>query len=282
MSKVLVTGATGNVGREVVTQLLNEGIEVRALIRNPASASLPNGVEIAQGDLSDTKSLVKSAEGVEAVFLVWPGLPTSLAPAMLEAFKPHVSRVVYLSSMSIPKDRTIKIDPITDFHNEIEQQIEHSGLDWTFLRISGLATNTLGWGQQTRSGDVVRWPFAAAARSLIHEKDVAAVAVRALTSAQHHGAKYDLTGPQVLTQAEQVRAIGDAIGRPLRYEETSPEVARQQMLAYFPPATVDGMIKAWGSLVEHPERMSHTVEEVTGTPAHPYSEWARDHVHDFR
>jgi NAD(P)-dependent dehydrogenase (short-subunit alcohol dehydrogenase family) len=181
---VLVSGATGNVGREVVSQLTRKGVTVRALARTPNGADLPDGVEVVYGDLSAPEILDKSLEGVEAVFLVWPGLPTDFAPAVLDALKKHARRVVYLSSMSVREDRASQADPITAFHAAIEQQIEQSGLEWTFLRVSGLATNTLGWAGQIRTDGVVRWPCAAAARSLIHEKDIASVATQALGSSK--------------------------------------------------------------------------------------------------
>jgi uncharacterized protein YbjT (DUF2867 family) len=280
---VLVSGATGNVGREVVSQLVNSGVSVRALVRTPNSAGLlANGVEVVYGDLSVPDTLDKSLEQVEAVFLVWPGLPTNFAPPVLDVLKKHVRRVVYLSSMSVREDVAQQADPITAFHADIERLIEQSGLEWTFLRISGLATNTLGWAQQIRADGVVRWPYGAAARSLIHEKDVASVALHALISDKHSGAKYTLTGPQVLTQVEQVHAISRAIGRSLRYEEISPEIIRQQMLTQLPVAMVDGMLKAWASFVQEPELVSHTVEEITGIAARTYSEWALDHANAFR
>ena len=279
---VLVSGATGNVGREVVSQLLSKGVTVRALARTPNAAGLPGGVDVVYGDLSAPETLDKSSEGVEAVFLVWPGLPTDFAPAVLDALKKHAHRLVYLSSMSVHEDLAEQADPITAFHADIEQQIEQSGLEWTFLRISGLATNTLGWAQQIRADGAVRWPYGGAARSLIHEKDVASVAIQALGSSKHSGAKYTLTGPQVLTQVEQVHAISHAIRRPLRYEEIEPEVIRQQMLTQLPAVVVDGMLKAWSGFVKEPELVTHTVEEITGTAAHTYSEWAIDHARAFR
>jgi uncharacterized protein YbjT (DUF2867 family) len=280
-SVVLVTGATGHVGRPVVSQLLNMGVTVRALARNPDSAGLLDGVEVVRGDLSAPDTLDKSLGGIEAVFLLWPGLPTDFAPAVLDALKKHARRIVYLSSMGVRDDLAQQDSPINAFHANIEQLIERSGLEWTFLRCSGFATNTLGWAQQIRAYGVVRWPYGAAARSLIHEGDIASVAVRVLTSDGHRGAKYLLTGPQVLTQVEQVRIIGEAIGRALRYEEISREEARQQMLAYWPPAMVDGALNAWASFVREPERVSHTVEEVIGRPAHPFAQWAIDHESDF-
>ncbi|GHO88409.1 nucleotide-diphosphate-sugar epimerase [Dictyobacter formicarum] len=255
---------------------------MRALVRNPDTADLPSGVEVVRGDLSVPDTLNEGLEGVEAVFLVWPALPISFAPAVLGVLKQHAPRIVYLSSMGIREGLAQQADPINDFHANIERLIEQSGLAWTFLRVSGFATNTLGWAQQIRSDGVVRWPYGTAARSLIHEQDIATVAVRVLTSDRHNGAKYVLTGPQALTQVEQVHAISQAIGRPLRYEEISPEIVRQQMLTQMPPAMVDGMLNAWAGFVTEPEPVSRTVEEIMGRPAHTYSEWAIDHASAFR
>ncbi len=114
------------------------------------------------------------------------------------------------------------------FHADMERLIEQSGLEWTFLRPSGFATNTRLWAGQIRESGVVRWPYGAAARSLIHESDIAAVAARALTADGYGGAKHVLTGPELITQAEQVRTIGEAIGRPVRWEEVPPDAVRRR------------------------------------------------------
>jgi uncharacterized protein YbjT (DUF2867 family) len=128
----------------------------------------------------------------------------------------------------------------------------------------------------------VRWPYGAAARSLIHERDIAAVAVRALTEDGHAGAQYVLTGPQVLTQVEQVRTIGEVIGRPLRWEEISREAARQQLLAAWGDSSfVDRALAAWAEMVTEPEPVTPTVEEITGAPARTFREWAIDHADAF-
>lgn len=255
---------------------------VRALTRNPDSAGLPGGVDVFRGDLSHPDTLDVCLDGVESVFLVWPFLTAEAAPAVLDVVAKHARRIVYLSSSGIRDDVEQQTNPITAFHAAVERLIERSGLEWTFLRPSGFATNTLAWAPQIRADGVVRWVYAAAARSLIHERDIAAVAVRALTGDGHGGAKHVLTGPQPLTQAEQVRAIGRVIGRPLRWEEISREAAREQMLTYWPPSFVDGALDAWAELVTEPELVTPTVEAVTGTPAHPFREWATDHADDFR
>jgi uncharacterized protein YbjT (DUF2867 family) len=280
---ILVTGATGNVGRQVVSQLLDTGSGVRALTRDPAAAGLPTGVEVVRGDLSVPNTLDACLDGVEAVFLVWPFFTAEAAPAVLDAVRKQARRIVYLSSASVRDDLEQQTDPISDFHADIERMIEQSGLEWTFLRPSGFATNTLFWAPQIRAEGVVRAPFGAAARSLIHERDIAAVAVRALTGDGHGGAKYVLTGPHVVTQVEQVRIIGEAIGRSLRYEEISPKTARQQMLTEgWPPSFVDGALDVWAEMVTEPELVTSTVEEVTGAPARTFREWAIDHADDFR
>jgi uncharacterized protein YbjT (DUF2867 family) len=133
------------------------------------------------------------------------------------------------------------------------------------------------WADQIRESGVVRWPYGQAARSLIHERDIAAVAVRALTEDAHTGARYVLSGPETLTQAEQAHAIGDALGRPVRWEELTREDAEDQ-IAGVPDTALD----TWASFVETPEIVTTTVADVTSEPARPFAEWARDHADDFR
>lgn len=282
-SMILVTGGTGNVGRQVVSQLLGTGVAVRALTRGPDSAGLPGGVEVVRGDLADPDTLDACLDGVDAVFLVWPFFTAEAAPAVLNVVAKHARRIVLLSSMGVRDDVEAQADPINQFHADLERLIEKSGLEWTFLRCHSFATNTLWWASQIRSDGVVRESYGAAARPVIHERDIAAVAVRALTSDGHRGATYCLTGPQVLTQVEQVHAIGEAIGRSLCFEEISPEAGRQKMLAQgWPSAVVDGLLNAYAAMVTSPAPVTTTVEEITGAPARTFREWAVDHADDFR
>jgi uncharacterized protein YbjT (DUF2867 family) len=275
----LIIGATGNVGRHVVGELARSGVKVRALTRDPASAALPGEAEVVRGDLTDPASLEKALEGAGAVFLLWPFFSAEEAPAVIDAIARRARRIVYLSSMGVP---TAPPDSINGTHAAMERLIERSGLEWTFLRAGGFATNTLQWAPQIRAEGVVRWPYAAAARSLIHERDIAAVAVRALGGG-HAGARYVLTGPDVVTQAEQVHLIGDAIGRPVRFAETPPDEARRQLIAGGWPATLaDGALAGWAAMEREPEPVTSTVEEVTGAPARTFGQWARDHAADFR
>jgi uncharacterized protein YbjT (DUF2867 family) len=275
---ILVTGATGTVGRQTVSQLLGTGAAVRALTRHPATARLPGDVEVVGGDLSDPDTLAPALENVEAVFLVWPFTTTEGTPAVLDAVERQTHRLVYLSSAGGQQP-----EPVGMFHADMERLIEASRLEWTFLRPSGFATNTLMWAAQIRDDGVVRWPYGAAARSLTHESDIAAVAVRALTGEGHSGAKHVLTGPELVTQAEQVHTIGETIGRPVRWEEVPPDAVRNGLAAAFGnEAFVDHALETWASFVQEPELVTSTVERITGTPARTFHEWASDHADDFR
>lgn len=274
---ILVTGATGNVGRHVVAGLLAAGAPVRALTRNPQATGLPDGVELVRGDLAAPDSFDRCLDGVDAIFLLWPVEEEALA--FVDAAARQGTRIAYLSSLGIRDDREQQADPINDSHAQVERIIRRSGLDWTFLRASGFATNTLRWAPELRAGGVARGPYGAAVRSLIHER--ATVAVRALTETGHAGATYALTGPEALTQFEQVRRIGEAVGRDLHYEEIAPETVRQQMLADFPPGLVDGIIGAHAEFVAHPEAVTSTVQDLTGTAARTLHAWATDHAESF-
>jgi uncharacterized protein YbjT (DUF2867 family) len=278
-NRILVIGATGTVGRIVVSTLTDAGTAVRALVRDPDSSGLPSEVELVRGDLTEPDGVGTAVEGVSAVFLVWPftspDAAGSLAPAVIEVLTKHAQRVVYLSA------EAAETRPDA-FWSRLERLIESSAAEWTFLRPTGFAKNTLMWADQIRTEGVVRWPYATASRSLIHEADIAAVAVRALTEDGHAGMTYVLTGPAALTQTDQVLAIGDAISRPLRFEEVSPDTVRPQLAAHGGDEFADSALRTWASFVTHPERTTRTVHELTGAPARSFGEWAVEHADDFR
>lgn len=278
--KILVTGVTGTVGSQVASQLLAAGAAVRGLARHPDQARWPDGIETAAGDLSDPASLTSALDGVESVFLVWPFVSpraaTRIGAATVAALARHADRIVHLSAEAAAARPE-------SFWATIERQVQGSGAQWTVLRPTGFAKNTLIWAGQIAAGGVVRWPYGAAARALIDERDIAAVAARALTEDEHTGATYVLTGPETLTQAEQVRTIGEAIGRPLRWEEITPGEARPGLVAAFgDEAFADSALDTWASFVDRPERVTSTVQEVTGRPARPFRQWAADNAASFR
>lgn len=280
MAQILVTGATGNVGREVAAQLMSAGVPVRAFVRDARTTRLPQGVEIATGDLSQPETLKRALSEVTAVFLVWPFLTYEGAPAVLAAIAGSARRLVYLSSSGVNEDAGRQTDPINQLHADVESLIKASGLEWTILRADTIASNALGWAGQIRQDGVVRGP-GIAPTAVVHQADVAAVAARVLTGDGHVGATHVLTGPQVVSRADQVRLIGEAIGRPLRFEEVPVEAARERMLADGrPPALVEALLAS--TRRPRSDVVTSTVGEITGRSARTFRQWTADHADAFR
>ncbi len=283
MNRTLIIGATGNVGRQVVSQLSATGAQVRALSRNPDAARFPQHVEVVRGDLARPESLDRCLDGIDAVFLVWTAPPATIVPA-LERIADHAQRIVFLSApLKTPHPFFQQPNPARLVGEQIERLIETSGLEWTFLRPGMFAGNSVRfWGPQIRAGDVVRWPYLAAPTAPIDECDIAAVAVRALCEDGHAGAEYVLTGPQSLSQFEQVSTIGRLIGRSLRIEEISPDEARRELLAGMPAVAVNMLLDAWAAALGQPAFVTSTVAELTGIPARTFLNWASEHAGEFR
>jgi uncharacterized protein YbjT (DUF2867 family) len=284
MNRILVIGGTGNVGRQVVYQLRATGARFRAMTRNPDAAGLPLQVEVLRGDLTVPETLDPCLEDVDTVFLVWVA-PPAAAPAALERIANHARRIVFLTApLKTPHPFFQQPNPARDLAERIEWLIETSGLEWTFLRAGMFAGNARHfWGPQIRIGDVVRWPYLDAPTAPTDERDLAAVAVRTLCEEGHAGAEYVVTGPQSLTQAEQVQTIGRAIGRSLRVEEISPDEARSELLPVLgSPTFVNMLLNAWAAAIGQPAFVTSTFAEVTGAPPRTFLEWATDHAAEFR
>ncbi|CAM4083191.1 NAD(P)H-binding protein [Kibdelosporangium persicum] len=278
---ILVTGATGAIGRHVITRLLDAGAKVRALTRDPDSATLPDGVDVTPGDLLVPSTMATAVRGVDAVFLMWPLATADAAPAVLNVLAGHARRIVFLSSGAVRDDLDEQVDPIGRLHAGVERSIEQSGMEWTFLRPHGFASNTLSWAPQIRAGDIVRGAYGTAAMTLLHELDVASVAAHTLIGDEHTGRRYVLTGPEVLTQVEQVRILGEAIGRPLRWEEIPPNAARQHMLDWLPASIADVVLDGYARMATQPGPITSTVEDITRVPARTFREWATHHANHF-
>lgn len=277
---ILATGATGTVGREVVEQLVAADQPVRAIVRDPDGAALPDPVDVVAGDLARPATLAPHLEDVDAVFLLWP-FPTlnsvrNLGRPLIDTLAAGVGRVVYLSA-------TPAAEPPGGFWRAVEALIEASDLEWTHLRPTGFAKNTLMWADQVRAGDVVRWPYPDAARSLVHERDIAAVAVHALVHDDLVGAMPIISGPEAITQADQIAAIGTAIGRELRSVDMPQDEAVAALVDMLGNADfARGALDVWAGFVTEPEVVTTAVAEVTGEPARPFRDWAAEHADDFR
>lgn len=259
---ILVLGATGNVGSRVVALARRAGHAVRAVSRNRA-------------DLSRPDTVAACLDGVDAVFLIWPLHSGKGFPAVLDTIAARVRRVVFLGTGGVP-DLSF---------TEQEKLVHGCGIESTLLEPSTFAVNTLWWADQIRAGDVVRGAYGALPMNLIHEADLAEVAVCALTEAGHDKATYTLTGPEVWTQAEQVRVLCEALDRPLRWQELTRDEFRHQLLAdpAFPDSFVDVLLDGYAAMLAGPPpRITATVADLTGHPARSLRQWATDHAADFR
>ena len=279
---ILVTGATGRVGRLVVDELLRAGTSVRALTRKRDSANLPADVEVVAGDLTDPASLDAALDGAGAVFLVWTAAPATL-PAVAARLAEYSQRVVYLGSPhQTPHPFFQQPNPMRGLHAEIERRLAETGLDVAVLRPGMFASNTRHWwAPQISRGDVVRWPYGAAETAPIDERDIAAVAARVLLDDKYAHADVVLTGPESLSQSEQVHAIGDAIGRSLRFEEITPDEFRSETAATWPPVVLEMLLSAWQATLGHRAFVTDSVEEITGSPARTFHQWAADNAAAF-
>ena len=280
---ILVIGATGGIGRAVVSELRRIGAPVRALSRQPATAASDPGFESVAGDLTVPESLDAALRDVRVVFLVWTAGPSSM-PAVVARFARSVERVVFLSSPhQTPHPFFQQPNAMGTFHADIEHALASSGLAPTIVRPGMLSANAVEWwADQIRAADIVRWPYGAAETAPIDERDIAAVAARALCDSAHAGQDYVITGPAALSHADQVRILGDVLERRLRFDELTPDEFRRESASRWPAPVVEMLLSAWGATIGHPAYMTSTVAEVTGTPARTFGDWATANSERFR
>jgi uncharacterized protein YbjT (DUF2867 family) len=278
MSTILVIGATGTVGRPLVSELLTAGVNVRALLRKPASAELSAAVERVPGDLAAPETLDLALRNVDAVFLVWAAGPAT-GPAVIDRIARSVPRLVLLTAPhQTPHPFFQQPNPLSAKLAGIERHVEATPLQWTFVRPGMFAANCIHWwGAAFRNDEVVRWPLLEAPTAPIDPLDVAAVAARVLTDAKtsHAGKSYVVTGPQSLTQRQQLQIIADTLGRPLRCEDLTAEQARRLLAATFPLPALDMLLGAWTAALGQPAYLTTTVTDLLGRSAHSFHDWAR-------
>lgn len=280
---MLVTGATGRVGRAVVELLVEAGIPVRALTRRAeAAVTLPTNVEVVTGDLTEPESLDSGLHGVSAVFLVWTA-PPSTAPIVVERLATYARRVVFLSAPhQTPHPFFQQPNPMAALYADIERLIADAGLESTIIRPGMFASNALSWwAPAIRADGVIRWPYGAAETAPVDDRDVAAVAALSLYQDGHVGGDYVLTGPDSLSQAEQVSIIGDVLGRRIKFEELSPDEFRRETEGSWPRAAVDMLLAAWGAAIGSPAFITTTVFDILGSAPRSFRQWVADHATAF-
>ena len=274
---VLVSGATGNVGGELVRALVAAGAPVRALVRGEPPADLPPGAEAVAGDLDRPDSLAAPLAGAGAAFLL-PGF-SDMPGVMRQIRDAGVGRVVLLSGSSAEEgDRD---DAITRYMRESEAAVRDGGVAWTILRSSGFMSNTLQWAEPVRAGEAVRAPFAGVPIAVIDPYDIAAVAAAALVRGGHEERTLRITGPEALRPADPARILGEVLGRDIRFEAQPDDEAHAEMSAVMPARYVEAFFSFYveGKLDESVVRP--TVAEVCGRPPRTFAQWAAAHAGAF-
>ena len=271
---ILVTGATGTTGSHVVAHLAEDGHPVRALSRHPGAARFPAGVEVVQGDLTRPDSLAAALDGVTALHLIAIGgddyTPLATAPDVVDAAgRAGVKRITVLTG--------------TDEELDVVRAVEASGLDWTHVRpAAAFMANRLQWAAAVRETGVVRDGFVDRLDALVHEADVGAVIATALTEGGHAGRTYAPSGPEALSRADNVRTIGEVIGRPVRLEAMSVAEVRAEMLANgIGPDVADFVVGFEESPPAAASAVTSVVEDVTGRPPRSFRDWVAEHRDAF-
>jgi uncharacterized protein YbjT (DUF2867 family) len=274
---ILVTGATGNAGGGVVNGLLELGADVRAAVRSGAETDLPDGVDATLADLNDPESVLEAARGTSAAFLLsgYEGIDGSLS-RLADA---GVERVVLLSSSGAPGGDLD--NAVARYHILSERAVTGSGLPWTLLRPNSFMSNAYRWLPQLENGDVIHGPFGEVAISTIDPDDLGAVAARALTTDEHEGQTYRLSGPEALRPAEQVAIMAKYTGRDLRFEAQSNEEARAEMEGQMPKEYVDAFFSFFVDGTVDETTVHPTVKQVTGREPRSFEEWAEAHADAF-
>ncbi|MGW0193475.1 NmrA family NAD(P)-binding protein [Nonomuraea sp. NPDC003201] len=271
---ILVTGATGTVGRLVVEELLAAGQHVRALTRNPAKAGLPESVEVVAGDLARPETLEDAFEGVTGAHLInfagddYAPLPDGATIVEL-AVKAGVRRVTVLGGRE---------------DGPLEQALAAADLEWTLLHPVEFMSNTLRWWAQTvKTEGVIKEPFGDRLSALVHERDIAAVAATVLVEGGHGGRTYVLTGPEAITLRQKVEILGTSIGSHVEYVELTVDEARAKWAADgMGKQTIEFLMQALGNTPEVGYTVVPTVREVTGRDARSFAQWASENADAFR
>lgn len=277
----LVTGATGNVGREVVSELLNAGQKVRVFTRDAAKvAALGNRVEVAAGDFTQPETFARAASGVEGIFMMNGALDGELFKRLIASAKANGGpRVVFLSSLFA----SIEDSKIGAMHKKKEDAIQDAGLSGVFLRPGGFMTNSYQWNESIRAQNVVYNPLGNGKVAPIATEDIAAVAALALTSAQFPEQVVELTGETLLSVPEQVATLAEVLGREIGCTDVPVDAAVEGALRNGVPLELASAVKESFTAIRDGKAaiVTDTVARVVGHPPMSYHAWAQKHAARF-
>ncbi|GHI96104.1 SDR family oxidoreductase [Streptomyces olivaceus] len=278
---IVVTGATGNIGRPLTRALAEAGEQVTAVSRHPAA--VPEGVRHVVADLAEPAGLGPALAGAKSLFLLLSGdlHATGANPADIigEAVDRGVRRVVLLSTLGVV---TRPFGTTRVAMRALEDTVRESGLEWAVLRPGGFASNALWWAESVRTRRVVAAPFGDTGVPVIDPADIAAVAAACLLEDRHTGGAYELTGPEVITPRGQTEALAAALGSPVDFHELTREEARDGMSRAMPAELADDTLDILGSPSPAEQRVSPDVERVLGRAPRTFADWAARNVDAFR
>jgi uncharacterized protein YbjT (DUF2867 family) len=280
---IVVTGATGNVGRPLVQALAAFGEKVTAVSRRIREEGVPEGVQVVAADMTDPESLQPAFDGADALFLHdGSNSAEMLKPlSILDLAKSAgMRKVVMLSSQGV------RTRPDSRSHGVLlrstEDAVRQSGLDWTILRPGGFNSNAYAWMESIRTRRTVIAPFGDVGMPTVHPADIAQVAAAALREDGHAGQIYELTGPALTTPRQRAETFGDALGEPIRFVEQTRDEARAQMLQFMPEWAVDTTLAVLGQPTPAEQQISQTIEQLLGRVPRTFADWVQDHISAFR
>lgn len=279
---ILVTGATGTVGRELVRLLAGWGEAVRAMTRHPEMADLPAGVEVVPGDFDHPQSLADAATGIEALFLLsapGPWIPQHDRAMLAAARAAGVARVVKLSTIGTGEQAS----KVGNWHLPGEQELRSGDYEWTMLRPSAFASNVLNWAPMIRARQPIPNPNGTGTQGVVDPRDIAEVAARALTSDVHMRQVLTLTGPELLSVPDLAARLGGVLGHPVATVEVPLDAYRQGLLTRgFDPVFVETAVAGSKLIAEGGyARLTDDVAQALGRPPRTFAAWAYDHRDAF-
>ncbi|MEJ1202208.1 MULTISPECIES: NAD(P)H-binding protein [unclassified Streptomyces] len=278
---IVVTGATGNVGRPLTQALAKAGEQVTAVSRH--AAAMPDGVRHVPADLAEPQSLAPTLDGAKALFLLLSGdlhAPEARLTDLIDvATASGVRRVVLLSSQGVA---TRPLGPSRIAMRAVEDALRESGLDWAVLRPGGFASNALAWAKSVRTQGTVSAPFGDVGVPIVDPADIAEVAAACLLDDRHTGGIFELTGPEVITPRQQAEVIAAALGSPVRFHELTREEAKAAMTQFVPPELADDTLDIISAPNAAELRISSDVERVLGRAPRLFNDWVARSIAAFR